>query len=431
MRAAAAAGARRVVHTSTIDVFHAERGTRLRRVGGRRLPEGHGLRALEAARRGAGARRGGRDRHRARDRQPGRGLRARAAAAASTRSRPACFARWSRAAAARCRCCRPAVCRMVYSTGLATGQLLAAARGVPGRALHPLRRPHELPRAGRDRRAPGRPRAGAAVMPVPVAKAISAAGEAVARVIRQAAAAAQGAAPLLPLGRPPAVRQGAARARLGADAARGGPEGGGGDVWLRSAGPSRRTSRPSPGCSTTAPPTCTTASPAAATAPCACLERSLAEPGNASSADVVWVAEVDGRVAAAMAAFPVDEAAAALAPPSCGSPCATRRPGAGRTALLLYWLGGRAAPSPPAPAFYVDALATRPAFRRRGAARALLAEAERQARDARAAGGGAGHHDHQRAARAPCTRARGSTRWPTARRAAGCPGFVALVKPLR
>ena len=38
------------------------------------------------------------------------------------------------------------------------------------------------------------------------------------------------------------------------------------------------------------------------------LERSLAEPGNASSADVVWVAEVDGRVAAAMAAFPVDEA---------------------------------------------------------------------------------------------------------------------------
>jgi hypothetical protein len=40
------------------------------------------------------------------------------------------------------------------------------------------------------------------------------------------------------------------------------------------------------------------------------LERSLAEPGNASSADVVWVAEVDGRVAGAMAGFPVDEAVA-------------------------------------------------------------------------------------------------------------------------
>ena len=48
---------------------------------------------------------------------------------------------------------------MVYSTGLATGQLLAAERGVPGRALHPLRRAHELPRAGRDGGAPGRARA--------------------------------------------------------------------------------------------------------------------------------------------------------------------------------------------------------------------------------------------------------------------------------
>ena len=56
--AAREAGARRVVHTSTFDVFHAEtrrHGERGRR---RRLPEGHRLRALEAARRGAGARRG-------------------------------------------------------------------------------------------------------------------------------------------------------------------------------------------------------------------------------------------------------------------------------------------------------------------------------------------------------------------------------------
>ncbi|HZC12546.1 MAG TPA: hypothetical protein VE270_00880, partial [Thermoleophilaceae bacterium] len=39
------------------------------------------------------------------------------------------------------------------------------------------------------------------------------------------------------------------------------------------------------------------------------LRRSLDEPGNASSAEVVWVAAVDDKVAGAMAAFPVDEAA--------------------------------------------------------------------------------------------------------------------------
>lgn len=109
------------------------------------------------------------------------------------------------------------------------------------------------------------------------------------------------------------------------------------------------------------------------------LERSLREPGNASSADVVWVAEVDGEVAAAMAAFPVGESASRsasfirlalrMAPP-------WRWP----RALWLYWVGGRAALAPPSPAFYVDALATAPAYRRRGAASALLAEAERQAR---------------------------------------------------
>ncbi|MGH2823818.1 MAG: hypothetical protein ACRDLY_12525, partial [Thermoleophilaceae bacterium] len=40
------------------------------------------------------------------------------------------------------------------------------------------------------------------------------------------------------------------------------------------------------------------------------LERSLEVPGNASSAEVVWVAALEGQVAAAMAAFPVDEAEA-------------------------------------------------------------------------------------------------------------------------
>jgi ribosomal protein S18 acetylase RimI-like enzyme len=158
------------------------------------------------------------------------------------------------------------------------------------------------------------------------------------------------------------------------------------------------------------------------------LERSIGEPGNASSADTIWLAEVDGQPAAVMAAFPVDEAgdrsraflrlALRSAPP-------WRWP----TALYLYWAGGRAAPSPPASAFYIDALATSPDFRRRGAARALLAEAEREARrrglpaialdttidndPARALYGGEGFDEvaYQTPAR-------------------GLPGFVALVKPL-
>ena len=57
--AAREAGARRVVHTSTFDVFHAERGGTVSEARRRRPAEGHRLRALEAARRGARARRGG------------------------------------------------------------------------------------------------------------------------------------------------------------------------------------------------------------------------------------------------------------------------------------------------------------------------------------------------------------------------------------
>jgi GNAT superfamily N-acetyltransferase len=109
------------------------------------------------------------------------------------------------------------------------------------------------------------------------------------------------------------------------------------------------------------------------------LERSLGEPGNASSAEAIWVAEVDERPVGVMAAFPVDEAGdrsrAFLRLALRSSP-----PWRWPTALYLYWAGGRAAPTPPASAFYVDALATDPDFRRRGAARALLAEAEREAR---------------------------------------------------
>ena len=109
------------------------------------------------------------------------------------------------------------------------------------------------------------------------------------------------------------------------------------------------------------------------------LERAYHEPGNSAGADAVWIAELEGRVAAAMAGFPVDEALprsrAFLRLALRGSPV-WRWPGA----LRLYWLGGRVSPSPPAAAFYIDALATERSLRRRGLARSLLGEAERQAR---------------------------------------------------
>jgi ribosomal protein S18 acetylase RimI-like enzyme len=161
----------------------------------------------------------------------------------------------------------------------------------------------------------------------------------------------------------------------------------------------------------------------------ALLERSIAEPGNASSADVVWVAELDGRVAAAMAVFPVSEAvsrsraflrlALRVAP-------VRRWP----VALSLYWAGGRASPRPPAEALYVDALATAAGFERRGAARALLAEAERQARVRGLATLALDTTIGNDAARALYASVGYEE---VAYRAAGrgLPGFVALVKPLR
>ena len=160
----------------------------------------------------------------------------------------------------------------------------------------------------------------------------------------------------------------------------------------------------------------------------ATLEQAFGEPGNLASGEVTWLAELDGRLAAAMAAFPVSEAAARsrafLRLTMRGTPF-WRWPGT----LRLYWIGGRATPSPRENSFYVDALATDPAFRRRGAGRALLEEAEREASarglttvaldttmtndGARALYAAAGFDEV--AYRAP---------------ARGLPGFVALVKPV-
>lgn len=109
------------------------------------------------------------------------------------------------------------------------------------------------------------------------------------------------------------------------------------------------------------------------------LRRAVREPGNVASAEVIWVAELDGSVAGAMTAFPVHEARArshAFLRLALGIVPPWHWPGA----LRLFWRGGRAAPGPPRRALYVDALAVDPGFRRRGAGRALLAEAEHQAR---------------------------------------------------
>jgi ribosomal protein S18 acetylase RimI-like enzyme len=157
----------------------------------------------------------------------------------------------------------------------------------------------------------------------------------------------------------------------------------------------------------------------------AILERAFRQPGNVASEEVVSVVELDGRPVAAMAAFPIGEGPARA---RSFIRLALRRVPFwlwGRT-LRLYSAGTRVARED---SLYIDALATDHGLRRRGAASALLDEAERQASDhglravtldttldnepARALYARAGYDEV--AYRAP-TRA--------------LPGFVALVKPL-
>ncbi|MBX5468488.1 MAG: GNAT family N-acetyltransferase [Thermoleophilaceae bacterium] len=101
--------------------------------------------------------------------------------------------------------------------------------------------------------------------------------------------------------------------------------------------------------------------------------------GTDASVEVVTVADVDGRVAGAMASFPVSEARD-RSYRFLRLVLRRRPPWRWLGVLRLWWVGARAAPAPPVDSLYVDALATRPEFRRRGVGRALLAHAERQAR---------------------------------------------------
>lgn len=110
------------------------------------------------------------------------------------------------------------------------------------------------------------------------------------------------------------------------------------------------------------------------------IARALAAKGTTASAEVVWVAELGGRPAGAMAAMPFDEwtpRAHRFLRTTLRSIPAWRWP----AALRLYRSSGRVAPDPPRRALYVDSLATARERRRLGVARTLLEEAERVARD--------------------------------------------------
>jgi GNAT superfamily N-acetyltransferase len=110
------------------------------------------------------------------------------------------------------------------------------------------------------------------------------------------------------------------------------------------------------------------------------IEASFRTPGTDNSRDVVTLAELDGRVVGAMAAFPAREGnerrrrflrvALKRRPP-------WRWPRIVRVARE----GSRRAPKPPPDSLYIDALATAEDARRRGVAVALLGNAERRARE--------------------------------------------------
>lgn len=110
------------------------------------------------------------------------------------------------------------------------------------------------------------------------------------------------------------------------------------------------------------------------------IKRALASDGTSASVDVVYVAELDGEVAGAMAAMPYSD----WTPRAHAFLRATLRsvpPWRWPRAIAVYRASGRVAPEPPGSCFYVDSLATGTAFRRRGVARALLEEADRRARE--------------------------------------------------
>ncbi len=158
------------------------------------------------------------------------------------------------------------------------------------------------------------------------------------------------------------------------------------------------------------------------------LARALGRKGNTASADVVWVAELDGAVVGAMAAMPFDDwtpRAQRFLRVTLSSIPPWRWPGA----LSLYRSSGRSAPEPRGACYYVDSLATNARFRRRGVAAALLEEAERRAQQAGLASVALDTWTDNRPARA-LYRARGFEEVGRRPAVSGLPGGVSLVKDL-
>jgi len=107
------------------------------------------------------------------------------------------------------------------------------------------------------------------------------------------------------------------------------------------------------------------------------LRAAYRRPGNTASAEIVAVAEVEGRVAGAIAAFPVIEGSA-RARRYLTLAFAHMAPWRWWRALRVF---GALRSTPPPHAFYVDAVAVAEFARRRGVASALLARADADARD--------------------------------------------------
>jgi ribosomal protein S18 acetylase RimI-like enzyme len=105
----------------------------------------------------------------------------------------------------------------------------------------------------------------------------------------------------------------------------------------------------------------------------------LERTGTSASTEVTQVAEVAAQAAGIVCCYPVWEGAdraAAYAGIGLRASPVWRRPGMLR---FLRRMEG-VTPAPAAESLYIDALGTAPAFRRRGVARALLADAENRAR---------------------------------------------------
>jgi ribosomal protein S18 acetylase RimI-like enzyme len=108
------------------------------------------------------------------------------------------------------------------------------------------------------------------------------------------------------------------------------------------------------------------------------LRAAYARPGNSASREVVWVAELGGAVAGALAAFPVAEGDA-RASRFLRVTLARTPPWKWPATLRIFHTGADLTPVPPPESLYVDALATAVGHRRRGVATALLEEACRHA----------------------------------------------------